>query len=340
MRGRRAVIAGVGHAEPACVRGNDDPAFDWIKANQPPGVDLFQGYVSRRVLAPDEDLIDILAPSARMAMADAGVAAADIDLLTGFGSLDLMQAPNPLALLHQKLGLSPRAWILPVANDYANFVSGLALAAAFIEAGRAEHVLVACASNWTRHVDYHTPQCVAAGDGAGAAVVSRRGPATASKFQVLDTETVTESALYGSMSMAGSERLTPPDAPGPTIPGYDEMGFSWPFFQITDRGRDAFRSFGETGPVEAVNRLLVRNAVAPSQVTLITHQVSTVLLDHWRQGIKPAAVLDTLEEFADIPHANQAVTLAVRYAEIQTEYLVLSTLGIEFSATAMLLRRG
>jgi len=68
MRGGTAVIAGIGHAEPVSVRGNDDPAFDWIKAHQPAGVDLFQGYVSRRVLAPDEDLIDILVPSARMAM--------------------------------------------------------------------------------------------------------------------------------------------------------------------------------------------------------------------------------------------------------------------------------
>jgi len=251
-----------------------------------------------------------------------------------------MQAPNPLALLHQKMGLSPRAWILPVANDYANFVAGLALAAAFIEARRARHVLVACGSNWTRHVDYHTPQCIAAGDGAGAVVVSRRGPTDVSKFRLLDTETVTESALYGSMFMAGSQRMTPPHAPGPVVPPYDEMGFSWPFFQITDRGRDAFRSFGATGPVEAVNRLLARSAVAPSQVTLVTHQVSTVLLDYWQQQVKPAAILDTLEEFADIPHANQAVTLATRYSEIQTDYLVLSTLGIEFSATAMLLRRG
>ena len=108
------------------------PHSTGLKANQPPGVDLFEGYVSRRVLAPDEDLIDFLVPSARMAMADAGVAATDIDVLTGFGS-NLMRTPNPLALLHQKLGLSPRALILPVANDYANFVGGVALAAAFIE---------------------------------------------------------------------------------------------------------------------------------------------------------------------------------------------------------------
>ena len=340
MRHRGVVIAGVGHAEPGSVRGNDDPVFDWIKAHQPPGVDMFQGYVSRRVLAPDEDLVDILVPAARMAMADAGVTPAEIDVITGFGSLDLMQAPNPLALLHQKLGLSPRAWIMPIANDYGNFVGGLALAAAFIESGRAEHVLVACGSNWTRHVDYHTPQCVAAGDGAGAVVVSPRNRKNVSKFRLLDTETITESALYGSMFMAGDQRVTPPDAPGPTIPGYDGTGFSWPYFQITDRGRDAFRSFGQTGPVEAVQRLLTRNAVLPSQITLITHQVSTVLVNYWQGQIEPAVLLDTLEQFADIPHANQPVTLAVRYSEIQTEYLVLSTLGIEFSTTAMLLRRG
>ena len=335
---QRVVIAGVGHAAPAAVRLNDDPVFDWIRSHNPSGVDLFKGYHSRRVLAPGEDLIDILVPAARKAMDDAGIGPDEIDMLTGFASLDPVYAPNPLALLHQKLGLRPGVWILPIANDYANFVAGLSVATAAVETGRAEHVLVACGSNWTRHVDYHSAQCVAAGDGAGAAVVGRLdGPAG---FSLLDTETISETEFYGTMFMAGDGRTGVPDPTGPDIPGFEGVSLSWPYFHITERGRDAFRSFGEARPVEAVNRLLARNGVSPAQVTLIAHQASTVLTQYWQEHINPRRLLDTLAEFGDMPDSNQAVTLAARYADVRTDYLVLSTLGIEFSTTAMLLGRG
>jgi 3-oxoacyl-[acyl-carrier-protein] synthase III len=211
------------------------------------------------------------------------------------------------------------------------------LATALVETDRVESVLVVCGSNWTRHVDYHTPQCIAAGDGAGAVVVSRRNEPD--RFALVDIEVITESALYGSMFVAGDVHIGPPNPNGPVIPGYDDRSFSWPYFQITDRGHDAFLSFGQQEPVQAVRTLLERNGVPASSITLIAHQASSVLLDYWQEHINPGSLLDTLKEYADIPHANLPVTLAAKYADIHTEYLVLLTIGIEFSTTAMLLAR-
>lgn len=334
----RVVIAGVGFAVPEEIRLNTDPIFDWLHAHEPVGVNPFQGYVERRVLAADQDLVDVLVPASRMALNDAGTSVADVDVLTGFASVGLMDMPNPLALLHQRLGLLSSVSVLPIANDYANFTAGLALAVSLVETNRAQNVLVACASNWTRHVDYHSPQCICVGDGAGAVIVSRRDDSE--RFSWLDSETITESALYGSMFMAGDESITPPDPNGPTIPGYADHAFSWPYFHITDRGRDAFFSFGENAPVQAVTQLLARHSVSPSEITLITHQTSSVLLDYWSANINPGCLLDTLTRYADVPHANLPLTLAARYAEISTRYLVFLTLGVEFSATAMLMERG
>jgi 3-oxoacyl-[acyl-carrier-protein] synthase-3 len=333
----RTVIAGVGFAVPDATRDNSDPIFDWIHAHVPAGQDPFRGYVTRRVLAPNQDLADVMVPAARAAMADANVNADDIDMLIGFGSLSLMAMPNPLALVHQKLGLLPHVAVVPVANDYANFPTSVALATALVETKRARNVLVVCGSNWTRHVDYHSSQCIAAGDGAGAVVVSaRRDP---QRFALVDTETITESALYGAMFMAGNELVAPPDQNGPVIPGYDDHQFTWPFFQITARGMSAFSAFAEPKPVEAVNRLLARNDVRAGEVTLIPHQASNVLLDYWQKQINPGCFLDTMTEYADVPHANIPITLAARYADIKTRSLVLLTLGVEFSTTAMLLSR-
>ncbi|MGD0380410.1 MAG: hypothetical protein ABSC30_10545 [Acidimicrobiales bacterium] len=333
----RVVITGVGYSVPADIRSNTDPVFDWLHAHPPVGGNPFQGYVSRRVLAPGQDLEDIMVPAARQALADASIGVQDIDLLTGFGSLSLLAMPNPLALVHQKLGLLPNTPIVPIANDYANFTAGISLATALVETQRAKNAVVVCGSNWTRHVDYHTPQCISAGDGAGAVVVGRSSDPD--RFGIVDTETITESALYGSMYMAGDERVGARGPDGPSIPGYDHHSFTWPYFHITDRGKSAFFDFGQRMPVVAVHALLARNGVTPADVTLIAHQASTVLLDYWKDGIGPRCMLDTLQEYADVPTANLPITLAAKYADIDTKYLVLLTLGVEFSVTAMLLSR-
>ena len=208
---------------------------------------------------------------------------------------------------------------------------------ALVETIRADHVLVVCGSDWTRFVDYHSPQCIAAADGAGAAVISRCADPT--RFAVVDSETITESALYGAMYMGGDEIFAAPDPNGPSIPGYDNHRFTWPYFHITAQGRSAFFDFGQRQPPAAVAALLARHGIAPNDVTVIAHQASTVLLDYWNRAIGARAMLDTIAQYADPPHANLPITLAARYSDVDTRHLVLLSLGVEFSTTATLLSR-
>jgi 3-oxoacyl-[acyl-carrier-protein] synthase III len=332
----RVIVAGVGLAVPERIRGNDDPIFDWLRAH-PPAHDPFQGYVSRRVLGEDQDLADIMVPAARAAMSDAGTSSEDIDMLVGFGSVSTDYMPNPLVLVHQKTGLLSGVPIIPLANDYANFTAGISVASALVESGQARNVLVVTGCNWTRHMDYHTPQAVCAGDGAGAAVVGRRR--APERFAFTDSFTITESALFGAMYMAGDPSIGTPLPDGPHIPGYDHRSFGWPYFHITTRGLDAFTEFGQRRPPEAAKALLARHRIDARDVTLIPHQTSTVLLDYWYGQIGAGCSLDTLTTYGNVPHANIALTLASRYAEITTRYLLFLTLGVEFSTTATLLTR-
>ncbi len=332
----RVVVAGVGLGVPDRIRENDDPIFDWLRAHPPPH-DPFQGYVYRRVLADDQDLADIMAPAARAALTDASTSVEDIDVLIGFGSVSTHYMPNPLALVHQKVGLLPGVPVIPLANDYANFTAGVSVATALVEGGQARNVLVVTGCNWTRHMDYHSPQAVCAGDGAGAAVIARR--TDPGRFAFVDSFTITESALYGSMYMAGDPKIGTPPPDGPYIPGYDHRSFGWPYFHITARGMDAFTSFGQLRPPEAAKALLARHGIDPQDVTLIPHQTSTVLLDYWYGQIGAGCDLDTLTTYGNVPHANIPLTLASRYDEITTRYLLLLTLGVEFSTTATLLTR-
>ena len=64
-----------------------------------------------------------------------------------------------------------------------------------------------------------------------------------------------------------------------------------------------------------------------------------MLLDYWNRAIGARAMLDTIAQYADPPHANLPITLATRYSDVDTRHLVLLSLGVEFSTTATLLSR-
>src|SRR6266540_4575813 len=168
MSGERIAITGVGYAAPAQIRTNDDPVFDWLKRHQPAGMDLFQGYNERRVLAPEEDLMDIMVPAAQQALDSAGLDAKDVDMLLGCASVGDYITPNALACVHAELKLPSRTWVIPTNDEYESFLSGTLLANALVQSGWGRNVLIICGCNWTRHVSYHTPQSISAADGAGA----------------------------------------------------------------------------------------------------------------------------------------------------------------------------
>jgi 3-oxoacyl-[acyl-carrier-protein] synthase-3 len=332
-RPKRIALAGVGYFVPPLVRTNDDPIFTWLKQHQTPGQDLFRGYKERRVLAcPDslcdlpKSLPDLMVPAARQALADAGLAPGDVDVLLGDASVSEHGTPNELADVHCRLGLPASAWIVPV-NLMANFNTSLLLAHSLVQAGRCRHALIVCGCNWTRHVNYRTAQSISAADGAGAAVVALTDDD--SRFALADAETVCDSADYGAMYMAGEPVRT-----------VDGLCFSQPWFHITAAGVTAFQTFGEKAPGEMVKRLLNRNGIEGSQICLISHQASRVLLDAWSAAIGPGQYLDTLEQFGNMVGANVPVNLAYHRDHIAKEELVLLGVGPEFMASALLLRRG
>lgn len=329
----RVAIVGVGYFVPPIVRTNDDPIFNWLKQHQAPGQDLFSGYKERRILAcPDslsdlpKTLADLMVPAARQAMRNAGIGPNDVDVILGDASVSAYYTPNELADIHRRLRLRDSAWIVPV-NLMASFNTCLLLADSLVQTGRCRNALIVCGCNWTRYVDYRTPQSISAADAAGAAVVARTTNTAA--FTLVDVETIGETADYGSMYLASDPNGTA-----------DGLFFSPPYYHITAAGLTNFQTFGEKSPAEAVNRLLRRNGLEGSQIALISHQASRVLLDAWKSAIQPGQYLETLEQFANLVSANVPVNLAYHFDRIEKNHLVLLALGPEFMASALLLRRG
>ncbi len=331
----RAAVVGTGYAVPPTVRTNDDPIFDYIHAHDPTHGKLFFGYENRRVLAPAEPIEPYMIQAAHAALSSAGLVAADIDLLLGFTSISPYLTPNSLTYVHAALGLAPTCWMIPVASDYSNYSAGLVMADAMITAGRATKVLIVCGSNWSQNVSYLTPPCVSIGDGAGAAVVATSNDTHL--FRVVDYEVDVESTGYGGMFTTSDPM---PDAVVQGPPGSPtNHAFSSSYFHLTPQGVTEFQVFGTQAPPKVIKALLTRNAVDASQVALVCYQASAMLIDAWNTAVKPKQCLHTLKEYANMVIASIGVNFAYHMKAIETDYVVLISVGPEPHAAALLLRR-
>lgn len=331
--GRRTAITGTGYCVPPTVRTNDDPIFDWLKRNDPAGMNLFTGYKERRVLSVPggasslpTNLVDLMVPAARQAVDSAGIKAEEIDVILGDGSVGEYIAPSDLAEVHHQLGLNESTWLAPI-NTMAVFNTALVLAHSLVDSGRARNVLIVCGCNWTQHVSYRTPQSVSASDGAGAAVVGRT--ADPGHFAVAGVQTICRTASYGAMYMAGD----------PIRVGEETIGQTNSTFHITPEGLALFKEFGMEAPPKAVAKLLDGAGLTGDHVSLISHQASAVLMEQWKKSIQPKAYLETLQTFANMVAATIPANLAFFHDRVETDALVLLAMGTEFLTSAVLLRR-
>ncbi len=139
---------------------------DWIVSRT--------GIRSRPVAAPDERLSDFAARAGSAALSRAGVDPADIDLVLVATLTQDELMPNAAPIVAHAVG-ADRAGAIDLGAACTGFLSGLSLAAAQIETGRAERVLLIGADFTTRIVDWEDKRTAPLfGDGAGAVVV---GPA-------------------------------------------------------------------------------------------------------------------------------------------------------------------
>jgi 3-oxoacyl-[acyl-carrier-protein] synthase III len=338
---KRCGITGRGYAIPRQVRHNTDPVFTWLKTYSQQPVDAyFYGYDTRYVLANDENIVDVMANAAMKAMNMANLDADEVDLLIGFVSVSKITMPNELARIHQILGLGMKCWIVPINTEFSNFNASIIFADALINSGRVANALIVCGSNWTQHVDYHSPASVSAGDGAGAAVIQTTDDLSC--FRIVDYETITDTSnAWGHMMMTSD-----PAGASPTLSFPSQGGalaspglFTQPFFHIDDHGLYEFKTFGVHAPIEVVNKILQRNALTSCQVTVISHQPSLYLLEKWKSEVQPCRWIDSLSMFANMTLASIPFNLAHAYADIETDYLILLGIGPELHSNGLLLRR-
>jgi 3-oxoacyl-[acyl-carrier-protein] synthase-3 len=165
----RAVIRGVGHCLPDRVVTNADleslvdTTDEWIRA---------RSGIERRHFAAEGETTSVLAiRAAQAALADAGMAAQDIDAIIVATSTPDLTFPSVATMVQAGLGMT-RGFGYDVQAVCAGFVFALANADAMIRGGLAQRVLVIGAETFSRLMDWSDRStCVLFGDGAGALVL-------------------------------------------------------------------------------------------------------------------------------------------------------------------------
>jgi len=130
------------------------------------------GIAERRYAAPGQRVSELASAAARAALADAGLEPGAIELVLVATLAPDEITPATAPLVAHELGIVGVAAI-DVGAACAGSIAALAHATAWIEAGRARHVLVIGAEILTRFVDFDDPRTAPLfADGAGAIVVS------------------------------------------------------------------------------------------------------------------------------------------------------------------------
>lgn len=297
-------ITGSGSAIPSASLTNHgltqlvDTSDDWIASRT--------GICQRR-LAGEESLSTIATLAAQRAIAMAGIAPEDLDLIILATSTadDLFGSASSIQF---QLGAS-RAVAFDLTAACSGFVFGLVTASQFIRTGVYQNVLLIGADILSRWVDWSDRgTCVLFGDGAGAIVMQ-----ASDRDRLLGFELRSDGTQHKSLNLAYTAQ------PKELVPGINvQVGTYHP---ITMNGKEVYRFAVQKVP-EVLEKAMFRASISVEQIDwLLLHQANQRILDAVAQRLKIPAekVLSNLANYGNTSAASIPLALdeAVREGKIQ-----------------------
>lgn len=168
-----SVILGIGSYVPKKILGNTelssrvDTSDEWIQSRT--------GITERRIADNDQSTSDLAFHAARRAIESAQIQVSEIDLVIVATITPDMAFPSTACLLQHRLGLGKVA-CFDLEAACSGFLYSLDVADAMLSSGRYKCALVIGAEKMSSIMDWEDrTTCVLFGDGAGAAIISKRG---------------------------------------------------------------------------------------------------------------------------------------------------------------------
>lgn len=308
------VLAGVGYCLPETVVANRD-LLDRINTTEAFILER-TGVRTRHHVQPQQAVSDLMVPAAQAAMAQAGVAASEIDFLIVNTLSPNHHDPSQACLIQPMLGLA-HVPSLDIRAQCSGFVYGLQLARALLGSGLYRNVLLICGEVLSKRMDCSDRGrnlAILLGDGAGAAVVSA-GRDTDSGL--LDVELGADGAYFD---------LLMTHAPGSADPRFSSAeSVRDGHGEFVMRGRPMFEHASAT-LVAVATKLLQRHGLGIDDIDhVVCHQPNLRILDEVQRQLNcpDAKLAVTVDRLGNMASASLPVTLAMRMPGIRAGELVL-----------------
>lgn len=305
-------ICGTGSYVPDEVVTNDhfagylDTSDEWIVTRT--------GIRERRRAAPNQSTSSLATEASRIALEDAGLSAADLDLIICATATGDCQFPATAAFVQGALG-AEGVPAFDINAACAGFIYAAITAAGYLGVGPCKNALVIGAETLTRFADPEDRGTVILfGDAAGAAVLSK----AANPGQGI---------LYHDMGCDGSraEHIWVP-AGGSRLPA-SETTVAERLHYLRMRGREVFK-FAVTKMQELIDHALTVTGLTPDDLKLvIPHQSNFRIIESVRKrmGLPPEKIAINIDRFGNSSAASVIMSLdeACRDGTLQPGDLVL-----------------
>jgi 3-oxoacyl-[acyl-carrier-protein] synthase-3 len=327
LRATRVAFAGLGSYTPERVITNAefetmlDTSDTWIRERT--------GIRERHLARPDETTAAMAAEATRRALAEAGLAAADLDTIVVATATPDRLLPSVACDLQAMIG-AVNAQAFDVQAACSGWLYGLVVGEGLIASGAGERVLVIGAEKLSAITDWSDRStAVLFGDGAGAAVLTKSDGSRGIVSSYLKSDGTLAELLW----RPGGGTICPPS---------DEMIRAHSYY-IKMAGREVFKN-AVRSMADAAGRALERAGVTGAQVDLLVpHQANIRIIEATatHSGIPLERVYVNVDRFgntssASIPIALDEARRCGRLAPGMTVLLV--TFGAGFTWGAMVLR--
>ena len=321
---KRSVIAGIGSYLPAHIVTNEELAErvhtsdQWIRERT--------GIQSRHIAADDEMTSDLAVEASKAALADAGVAAEDLDLIVLATTTPDSTFPATATRVQAQLGMTGGA-AFDIQAVCSGFVYALGVADNFLRLGQARNALVIGAETFSRLLDWEDRStCVLFGDGAGAVVMQAKPTnGAATERGVLSTHLHTDGRLYDLLYVDGGPSST-------QTTGHVRMS-----------GPEVYRN-AVIKLAEVVNEALAVNGLTVADIDwFVPHQANKRIIDGTARklGLSSDRIILTIQDHANTSAASIPLALdqGVRDGRIHKgDLLLLEAMGGGLSWGSSLVR--
>lgn len=319
----RSVIIGTGSALPprrvsnAELAQEVDTSDEWIVERT--------GIRFRHIAGPDETTGTLAAEASKAALASAGIAAADIDLIVLATATPDQTFPATATKVQAALGIQDCV-AFDIAAVCSGFLYAVQVADSMLRAGVHKRALVIGAETFSRILDWEDrATCVLFGDGAGAIVLESQDTVPEGGRGILSTKLHADGRYNELLYVDGGPSTT------------QTVG------KLRMKGREVFRH-AVVNLASVMQESLAAAGLQPGDVDwVVPHQANARILDATARKLDLPAekVIITVDRHANTSAASVPLALdtAVRDGRIrQGDLLVLEAMGGGFTWGAAVVR--